>query len=69
MSHPVADLSKQFKNIKLKGLLKWYDSNSKDEIKSRGASHSGYQYERDQDEDKDLTTCDSECGYCGKCPY
>ncbi|CAH0051203.1 unnamed protein product [Clonostachys solani] len=31
---------------------------------------SPYEYDwSDVEDDKDLTACDKECGYCGKCPY
>ncbi len=66
---PPADLSKLFKDMKLKAPDPSYDGDSDGELEHRWVSHSRGRYDSDGDEAKDFTACDSECGYCGKCPY
>ncbi len=68
-SQPSADLSKLFEDMKLKAPDPLYDNDSDDDIGRRWVSYSKNQYDSDQDEAKDFAACDSECGYCGRCPY
>lgn len=64
-----ADLSKLFEDMKLKAPDPSPDHDSEDEIERCWVSYGSNHYDSDQDETKDLTACDSECGYCGRCLY
>jgi exonuclease 3'-5' domain-containing protein 1 len=64
-----ADLSKLFEDMRLKAPDPSYDNDSDDELERRWVSYSRDHYDSDRDEARDYAACDSECGYCGKCPY
>jgi exonuclease 3'-5' domain-containing protein 1 len=64
-----ADLSKLFEDMKLKGPDPLWDSDSEDGIGRAWFTNSSNAYDSDRDGERDFTACDSECGYCGRCPY
>ena len=66
---PPADLTKLFEDMKLKGVDTSHDSDSDEGDWHRPNIYCSSEYDSERDEAKDLTACDSECGYCGTCPY
>lgn len=67
--HSPADLSKLLEGMKLKGSDSAHDSDSEHEFERGWVSYGRDYYGSDRDEVKDYTACDTECGYCGSCPY
>ena len=62
-------LSEIFADMKLKAPDPSYNNDSDDELERRWVSYGGGYYDSDREEARDYTACDSECGYCGACPY
>ena len=66
---PPRDLSELFEDMRLKAPDPSYKDDSDDELERRWFSSSRDHYDSDRDEARDYAACDSECGYCGRCPY